>query len=258
MLRASFSVHNGLRGLTRSDCAVGVPTQPAMIRACQRLCNGAALGPGLHVLSDHRVRSRSFVAVWHRQSEEVLAAAHLIDPYPMTSRFGVGSEFDTRNLLASLQGWVMELGTIVVAPQYRGRASIMRRLIKEIRAHLNRMNISHVIGLANVPRQIGDNTLQAVIAQAETTTLSRLPVRPWIAHPRLEPDPSRAPRTPSSIKAWIRSGGAVHPLAAWNAAKNTAAFFLYMNVAASPRDVAHAALPAVIDAREPYLACALK
>ncbi len=251
-----------------SNMTVGIATQPQMIRACETLCSYHVGGRNLAVLPDRsHTRHRSYLAAWNTITDQVIAAVPLIDPYPISTRFGVASEFDSRGLLSALQGWVVELGTICVVPEYRGRPQILRRLIKELNAHFVRMNISHVITLGRVPRRLGDNTLQAIIGRARASaTMPFLPVRPWVAHPSIEPDRSKPPRIPSSIKTWLRAGGIIHPVPSWNASTNVAAFLMYMNVAAQPkldsrRRPALRRLECDINYEpedRPFLACALK
>lgn len=251
-----------------SNLAVGIATQPHMIRACEALCSYHVSARNLAVLPDRgRTRHRTYLAAFNTNTDQVIAAVPLIDPYPISTRFGVASEFDSRGLLSALQGWVVELGTICVVPEHRGRPQILRRLFKELNAHFARMNIAHVITLGCVPRRLGDNTLQAIIGRARASaTMPFLPVRPWVAHPSIEPDGSKPPRIPSAIKTWLRAGGIIHPVPSWNACTNMAAFLMYMNVAAQPR-LDSRRRPALrrlgcdinyMSEEQPFLACALK
>lgn len=241
MAQRSLAEHSG------RNLAAGVATKHHMIQACEELCNPYFAAPNDCPASavKHLRQSRVYLAVWNSQTDEVAAAAPVIDPYPMNTRRGAASEFDTRSLLATLQGWVVEIGTLCVAGPYRNQPQVIRMLLSGLHAHVRRMHISHVIAVTRIPRCLGDNTLLAIMNCArESVPMPFLQVRPWITHPRIEPDGSKPVCLPAPIKIWLRLGGIIHPVPSWSASINTASFLMYMSVA-SPTAPGHNARPAL-------------
>lgn len=241
-----------------------IASRPELIRSCQVLCRQTRDTCNLTAPAKHRNGFVTYFCVMDSSSLEIMAAVPLADPYPMTASNGVSSEFDARDLFTMLHGWVLEVGDICVAPPYRGQIRVLRALLKGLDLHLARMNISHVFALGQVPRHLGDNTLQAVISRAQSSGLTPfLPVRPWVAHPSIEPDRSKPSRIPPSIKTWLRSGGIIHPVPSWNATTNMATFLMYMNVAKQRGRSNYTRQRFVDDTTSPsyttpFLGCALK
>jgi putative hemolysin len=162
------------------------------------------------------------------------------DQAPNAGGFYSSSEFDLQ-MIESLPGRVMEIGRTCVDAEFRNGA-VIATLWQGIAAYITTQGFDYLFGCASIGLEDGGATAHAILQtiQARHMAPEYQRVRPYFPLPAADSRPSKKPKMPPLLKAYLSLGAKACGEAYWDRDFNCADVFMLLNVSElNPRYARH-------------------